>query len=35
MNDWLTRGMNSWAWCGVRQGGLPPDTKPMGYPLDR
>ncbi|XP_023344481.1 hemocyanin F chain [Eurytemora carolleeae] len=35
VNDWLTRGMNSWAWCGVRQGGLPPDSKPMGYPLDR
>ena len=35
MDDWLGRGMNSWAWCGVRSGGLPPDSKPMGYPLDR
>jgi len=34
--DWDEHHTGTWAWCGVRsdQGGMP-DTRPMGFPLDR
>jgi len=34
--DWTKHHTGTWAWCGVRsdEGGMP-DTRPMGFPLDR
>merc|ERR1719154_46358 len=34
--DWSTHNTGTWSWCGVRtdQGGMP-DSRPMGFPLDR
>eukprot|EP00092_Neocalanus_flemingeri_P025775 GFUD01027941.1.p1 GENE.GFUD01027941.1~~GFUD01027941.1.p1 ORF type:complete len:745 (-),score=133.69 GFUD01027941.1:49-2283(-) len=34
--DWNTHNTGTWSWCGVRtdQGGMP-DSRPMGFPLDR
>jgi len=34
--DWGRLEQHSWAWCGVRadRGGMP-DSRPMGFPLDR
>jgi len=34
--DWTKHDTGTWSWCGVRtdQGGMP-DSRPMGFPLDR
>jgi len=34
--DWDKHSTSTWAWCGVRsdEGGMP-DSRPMGFPLDR
>jgi len=34
--DWTEHHRGTWAWCGVRsdEGGMP-DSRPMGFPLDR
>jgi len=31
---WESASNQSWAYCGVQQGGIP-DTRPMGFPFDR
>jgi len=34
--DWERMEFTSWSWCGVRQNeGDVPDSRPMGFPLDR
>lgn len=34
--DWQKLSMTSWSWCGMRRSdGDVPDSRPMGFPLDR
>ena len=32
--DWAGLKQRSWSWCGVKEGQFP-DSRPMGFPLDR